>query len=84
MKYAFEYELSYSHINIGNRMGVVICSKYEINNCKTLLLDNPNFVYSVDEKITYYSHDKGFIMLMINLYYVVILIMMIFLFYFLK
>lgn len=61
LKYAFEYELSDSHINIGSRMGVVICSKYEINNCKTLLLDNPNFVYSVDEKTTYYSHDKGFI-----------------------
>lgn len=61
LKYKVEYELSDSHINIGCRMGIVICSKYEINNYETLLLENPNLVYSVDEKTTYYSHDKGFI-----------------------
>ena len=61
LKYIVEYELSDSHINIGSRMGVVICSKYEIDNYKLFKLDNPNFIYSVDEKTTYYSHDKGFI-----------------------
>lgn len=61
LKYKVEYKLSDSHINIGCRMGIVICSKYEINNYETLLLENPNLVYSVDEKTTYYSHDKGFI-----------------------
>lgn len=61
LKYIVEYELSDSHINIGSRMGVVICSKYEIDNYKLFKLDNPNFIYSVDEETTYYSHDKGFI-----------------------
>lgn len=61
LKYSAEHELSDSHINIGSRMGVVICSKYEIANYKLFLLDNPNFVYSVDKNTTYYSHDKGFI-----------------------
>ena len=61
LKYSVEYELSDSHINIGCKMGIVICSRYEITNYKTLLLDNPNLIYSVDENTTYYSHDKGFI-----------------------
>lgn len=61
LKYIVEYELSDSHINIGSRMGVVTCSKYEIDNYKLFKLDNPNFIYSVDEETTYYSHDKGFI-----------------------
>ncbi len=61
LKYSVEYELSDSHINIGCRMGIVICSRYEINNYEKLLLDNPNLIYSVDENTTYYSHDKGFI-----------------------
>lgn len=42
-------------------MGVVICSKYEIDSHKQFMLDNPNLIYSVDENTTYYSHDKGFI-----------------------
>jgi hypothetical protein len=42
-------------------MGVVICSKFEIHHSEFFLLDNPNFIYSVDDNITYYSHDKGFI-----------------------
>lgn len=61
LKYTVEYELSDSHINIGSRMGIVICSRYKINNYKTILLENPNLVFSVNENITYYSHDKGFI-----------------------
>ena len=32
LKYNIQYELSDSHINIGCRMGIVICSKYEIKN----------------------------------------------------
>lgn len=61
LKYIVEYELSDSHINIGSRMCVVICSKYEIDNYKLFKLDNPYFIYSVDEETTYYSHDKGLI-----------------------
>lgn len=61
LKYFEEYELSDSHINIGCRMGVVICSKLKMSNTKNILLDNPNLVYSVNENTTYYSHDKGFI-----------------------
>ena len=61
LKYSVEYELSDSHINIGCKMGVVVCSKYEIINIEKILLDNPNLVYQVNENTTYYSHDKGFI-----------------------
>jgi exonuclease III len=61
LKYNIQYELSDSHINIGCRMGVVICSKYKIDDYEKVLLDNPNFIYSKDNNITYYSHDKGFI-----------------------
>ena len=61
LKYNVQYELSDSHINIGCRMGVVICSKYEINDSELFMLNNPNLVYSVDNNKTYYSHDKGFI-----------------------
>jgi len=66
LKYHIEYELSDSHINIGSRMGVVICSKYEISNCELLPLENPYLVYSKGENTTYYSHDKGFIIASIN------------------
>ena len=48
-------------------MAVVICSKYEIKNSELFMLDNPNLVYSVDSNITYYSHDKGFIIATIRL-----------------
>lgn len=61
LKYIVEFELSDSHINIGSRMGIVICSKYKIDSYKKFMLDNPNLIYSVDENTTYYSHDKGFI-----------------------
>ena len=61
LKYSVEYELSDSHINIGCKMGVVICSKFEIKNVEKILLDNPGLVYKVNERVTYYSHDKGFI-----------------------
>lgn len=71
LKYRVEYELSDSHINIGSRMGVVICSKYEIDNYKLFRLDNPNLIYSVDENTTYYSHDKGFIMASIKGYNII-------------
>ena len=61
LKYSIEYELSDSHINIGCRMGIVICSKYKISNYEMMRLDNPNLIYSVNENTTYYSHEKGFI-----------------------
>lgn len=61
LKYIAEFELSDSHINIGSRMGIVICSKYKIDSYNQFMLDNPNLIYSVDENTTYYSHDKGFI-----------------------
>lgn len=71
LKYNIQYELSDSHINIGCRMGVVICSKYEIKNSELFMLDNPNLVYSVDINITYYSHDKGFIIATIKNYKII-------------
>lgn len=71
LKYIVEYELSDSHINIGSRMGVVICSTFEIDNYKLFKLDNPNFIYSVDEETTYYSHDKGFIIANIKGYNII-------------
>lgn len=66
LKYSVEYELSDSHINIGCKMGVVICSKSELTNVEKILLDNPKIVYSVNENTTYYSHDKGFIICQIQ------------------
>lgn len=66
LKYSVEYELSDSHINIGCKMGVVICSKSELTNVEKILLDNPKLVYSVNENTTYYSHDKGFIICQIQ------------------
>lgn len=52
-------------------MGVVICSKYEIDSYNLFKFDNPNFIYSIDENTTYYSHDKGFIIASINGYNVI-------------
>lgn len=66
LKYSSEYELSDSHINIGSKMGVVICSKYKIESSDTFLLDNPNLIYKASEEKTYYSHDKGFLISYIN------------------
>ncbi len=57
LKYNVEFELSDSHINIGCKMGVVICSKDKIDSYELLMLDNPKLVY----KKEIYSHDKGFI-----------------------
>lgn len=71
LKYNIQYELSDSHINIGCRMGVVLCSKYEIKDSKLFMLDNPNLVYSVDNNTTYYSHDKGFIIANIKDYKII-------------
>ena len=66
LKNFIEFELSDSHINIGSRMGVIICSKYPIQNYEFFMLDNPNLTYQVDENTTYYTHDKGFIIANIN------------------
>lgn len=71
LKYSVEFELSDSHINIGARMGIVICSKYEIDAFKTIMFDNPHFIYSKDDETTYYSHDKGFIIADINNYKII-------------
>lgn len=71
LKYTVEFELSDSHINIGARMGVVICSKYKIDNYKTFMLDNPKFIFSIDKDVTYYSHDKGFIIASLNNYTII-------------
>ena len=45
LKYVIEYELSDSHINLGCKMGVVICSKYKIENFELFMLDNHKFIY---------------------------------------
>ena len=52
LKYSAEFELSDSHINIGCKMGVVICSKYEIKDIKNIALENPKLVHKVNENIT--------------------------------
>ncbi len=49
LKYTTEYELSDSHINVDSKMGIVVCSKYKIDNIKEILLDNPNLIYKVSE-----------------------------------
>ena len=61
LKYNVQYELSDSLANIGCRMGVVICSKFEINDYELFMLDNPKLTFKVNENTTRYSHDKGFI-----------------------
>lgn len=66
LKYSIRFDLSESHINIGCRMGVAICSKYEIKDVELYMLDNPNLIYHVNSNKTYYSHDKGFIISTIN------------------
>lgn len=71
LKYIAQFELSDSHINIGSRMGIVICSKYKIDAFKTIMFDNPKFIYSKDQNTTYYSHDKGFIIADINDYKII-------------
>ena len=66
LKYAIEFELSDSHINIGSKMGIVICTRYKISNIEKIMLDNPKLIYKANDEINYYSHDKGFIMCDIN------------------
>ncbi len=66
LHFIVEFELSDSHINIGSKMGVAICSKYEIEKYTFLKLENPELTYKESENKTYFSHDKGFIMAKIN------------------
>ena len=66
LKYATELELSDSHINIGSRMGITVCSKFKLENIESYLLKNPNIKYKKSENVTYYSHDKGYIGCTIN------------------
>lgn len=61
LKHTCGFELSKSHINKGCGCGVVICSKFPISSHDRVLLDNPNITYKKDEKTTYYSFDKGFV-----------------------
>ena len=71
LKYNIQYELSDSYTNIGCKMGVAICSKYEIKDSELIKLDNPNLVYSLNRNKTYYSDNKGFIMATINNYKII-------------
>jgi exonuclease III len=61
LKYACEFELSKSHINIECNCGVVICSKFPISKHEKVFLDNPNITYKKNEVTTYYSFEKGFV-----------------------
>lgn len=63
LKYVEEYELSDSHINLGAKMGVVVCSKYELTLDRKIMMTNPGLVKKIDEEKTFYSHDKGFVVL---------------------
>ncbi len=69
LKHIFKYELSESHINKNCKMGIAICSKYEINDIEKFLFDNPNIVYKPNNTTTYYSHDKGFLLCKIRKVY---------------
>ena len=60
LKYCEEISLSPSDVNLNDKMGVAICSKYEINDNEKFILENPNLIYKKTEEITYWSHDKGF------------------------
>lgn len=71
LKYNATYELSDTHITPGSRIGVVICSRFEINDVKTISLYNPMFVYGVFDGKTRYSYDKGFLMTKINDYNII-------------
>ena len=41
-------------------MGVVVCSKYELTIDEKIMMTNPKLVKKIDENTTFYSHDKGF------------------------
>lgn len=71
LKYAVDYELSDSHINIGSRMGVSIISKYPIEEYEYLPLENPHLIYSKKDGRTLYSHDKGFLITKIQDFFLI-------------
>lgn len=59
LKYNISLETEKSHINIGNMMGVVICSKFPIDEVNKFMFKNPNWPLIKDSSS--FSHDKGFI-----------------------
>ena len=72
LKYAMHLELSISHVDKDNKIGVVIVSKYELENIETKMFDNPNVTYYNKEKgKTYRPADKGIIMADINKFRIV-------------
>lgn len=60
LKYNKQFLLSPSDMNEKDKMGVAICSKFEISHNEKYLLENPNLIYKSTEETTIYSHDKGF------------------------
>lgn len=60
LKYYEEISLSPSDMNENDKMGVAICSKFNINNNEKYILENPNLIYEKTDTVTYWSHDKGF------------------------
>lgn len=66
LKYFTFFELSDSHINIGSKMGVAICSKERIEKTEKFLLPNPDLVYKKENGKILVSHDKGFLICVIN------------------
>lgn len=71
LKYNAIYELSDTHITPGCMIGVIICSRFEINDIKTIPLYNPMLVYGVFDGKTRYSYNKGFLMTKINGYNII-------------
>lgn len=71
LKYNATYELSDTHITPGSRIGVIICSRFEIKDVKTISLYNPMFVYGVFDGKTSCSYNKGFLMTKINGYNII-------------
>lgn len=63
LRYSAVMELSLSHVDQENMMGVVICAREKIENIEKIMFDNPNVTYyNKEKKKTYRPADKGMIM----------------------
>lgn len=61
-KYHYDYELAPSSVDLNNKIGISVCSKYPITDGHRIPLQNPKFAYTDREQNkTYRSEDDGFI-----------------------
>lgn len=61
LKFYRELMLSDSHIVKGRKMGVSIVSRFPINFSEAFMLENPHLTKIVKPGIIYKSHEKGFL-----------------------